>query len=327
MRTEFDNIYTLRPWKGDDGRSYYTDWIGRTKDSPQEALYTKLEWAEIDGVVAKYTHYRMPLINALLRNNLVYSLPRVVGSAPYSTALLQGSGLKLPFTHHSVFQRGRDNKVVRSLGPEGCPTLWLEASARRVAEELDEVCALGSAEHDIKGIDSCDMEVSVFDRGIPPAVLRAIEKLHRNKMYGQYIIAHGTVWDMHLDQDYAVRDHHKECTVRDRIAEMQPIAERPFRIDVQGCDRSMWVIQATTDVVRVVDALRPCALQFSPDDLRVVACMVPQVRKDHYGTTGIVRMVRSAEPLREDVPVAKQFLDETAEFDIPEPTILKKDQR
>jgi uncharacterized linocin/CFP29 family protein len=109
------------------------------------------------------------------------------------------------------------------------------------------------------------------------------------KHYGPWMLYCGLNWDPYMDDDY--KPTYNSTTLRQRLRDIDGI------IDVQTLDYipdySLLLVQQTTDVVRLVIGMDITTVQWESHggmqlNFKVMCVIVPQLRSDYYGNTGIV---------------------------------------
>ncbi len=107
--------------------------------------------------------------------------------------------------------------------------------------------------------------------------------------YGPWKLYFGLGWTAYLDADYSALKG--DITLRDRILKLDGITGLATLDFLTGFQ--VLLVQMTPEVARAVIAMRPQTLQWEEKGgmeihMKVMCVMVPQLRKDFYGNTGIV---------------------------------------
>lgn len=154
----------LRPWVGDDGRSYMT--VNRngkkvTELSHNVATLRKDEWKRLDEAIVKVARNRLRIVKDLNDNGLNISIPNGMGTTVFQTetqsdvepatismdGLRQGNrdrpnydiiSLPLPITHYDFKFSARQMQTSRN-GTTPLDTAMAEMAARKVAESIDQL--------------------------------------------------------------------------------------------------------------------------------------------------------------------------------------------
>lgn len=170
LANNFDTS-VLRPFVGDDGRSYISRNTGKLDDNGNpiaEALVTnagatlrKDEWEQIDDVVVKAARKRLKIVNWLRSSGLSVNIPNGFGTTVYQyerqsdisaarismDALAPGDNdrpvydlvnLPLPIIHKEVTMSSRQLATSRK-GNTPLDTSMLELAAIKVAEEAEKL--------------------------------------------------------------------------------------------------------------------------------------------------------------------------------------------
>ena len=120
-------------------------------------------------------------------------------------------------------------------------------------------------------------------------VLTMKQKSQQAMHFGPWILYGGLFWDPYFDDDY--KPTYNDMTLRQRLREIDGI------IDVRTVDyipdQSLLLVQQTTDVVRMVIGMDITTVQWESHggmqlNFKVLCVMIPQLRTDFYGNTGIV---------------------------------------
>jgi uncharacterized linocin/CFP29 family protein len=162
------NIGAMRPFIGDDNRSYITVYRGGRLDDPKSwvdkpiqtnATLRRDEWKQLDDVLLDVGRYNLGGIEDLRTNGLTFNLGNPMGTTvlewhDVSDAMeavvsmdgitrgrndrpnFQTNYLPIPIIHVDYEIKARELATSRSLG-NGLDTIDAERAARRVAEKLE----------------------------------------------------------------------------------------------------------------------------------------------------------------------------------------------
>ena len=218
--------------------------------------YTPDQWTKLDAIALKACDYRTSSLR-LLRDKASLTL---------DTSILANTTLSLPITHSDV----PADKVK--------DPVWLEAAGRRVGERLEKsllgVDNLGPGECQADGLCTAPGRITKILQGsFGDELYAAITLLKANKFYGPYIVLHGNSYDRWLDQD-ANDPEPVNRTVRQKLLDTISTVSHIQRADLLSA-KTIIVVQATNDVIRVVDALRPIVFEHN-GGLKVAAIQVVQ---------------------------------------------------
>lgn len=145
-------------------------------------------------------------------------------------------------------------------------------------------------------------------------VLAMRQQMYNNKFYGPFMIYHSNDWDTYLDNDYILTGGNVATqTLRQRLEGIEGIAG-VRRLDYLASSASTFsaapdritsanpftliMVQMTPDVCRAVTGMDITTVQWESVggmrlNFKVMAIMVPQLRADYYGRTGILHATTS----------------------------------
>lgn len=132
-------------------------------------------------------------------------------------------------------------------------------------------------------------------------ILQMRSQMYDNNYYGPFIIYYSTDWDVYLDEDYQIAGgNNPGQTLRQRIMAIDGISSlrRLDYLDSNTNPFSMLMIQMTSDVARAVIGMPLTTVQWDTKgglqrNFKVMTIMVPQVRSDFNGRTGILHATTS----------------------------------
>lgn len=221
----------------------------------------------------------------------------------------QLEGLPLPITHSDFWYSSRRLAVSRNTGTPLDTTMG-EAAGRRVAEQIEKTLigtiagatygvaasysnaptVFGYATHpdrllktDVTTPDGTNGATTVTD------VLTMIAQAAAAHYYGPFMLYHSTDWDKWLDDDYRATDSR---TLRQRLRQIDAITD-VRRLDFLTNTYTFLMVQMTSDVARAINGMDITTVQWETSggmrvNFKVMAIMVPQIRSDFNGNTGIV---------------------------------------
>jgi hypothetical protein len=127
-------------------------------------------------------------------------------------------------------------------------------------------------------------------------VLEMMQKSRVKKHYGPWKLYVSSAWDGYMDRDYSTS--YAGETLRSRLQKINGITgidtlDYLETVPGAGSGFVMILVQMTPEVVREVIGLELQTLQWETEGgleihYKVMCVMVPQLRKDFYGNTGIV---------------------------------------
>lgn len=142
-----------------------------------------------------------------------------------------------------------------------------------------------------EGITVADWTTSPNGANCVGDVLNAINTLQGDKKYGPYNLYVGTVMGNALQNDFSTTKG--DLTIMQRLEEIQA-GGRPLRIRTTDMmPAGKWaLVQMTSDVVEVVNGQSPTVIPWTSLDgftihNLVMAIMIPRVRSDYDGNSGI----------------------------------------
>lgn len=295
------------------------------------ATLRKDDWIQLDQAIVKAAKPRLRLVAELRGRGLTYNIPNGMGKTVLQTqsqsdireagismdALRETerdrpefelTNLPLPIIHKDFSFSLREIEASRN-GGSPLDTTTAELASRRVAE-LAEQLAIGTygtykfGGGLIYGLVNFPSRLTheltnPTDTGWVPAtlvreVLAMKQKSQDALHYGPWILFNSPAWDQYLDDDYSANKG--DNTLRERIAKIKDIADVVTLDYLPGYQ--MVLVQLTPDVIREVMGMDITTLQWETHgglmlNFKVMAIMVPQLRADFNGNTGVVHGVAS----------------------------------
>jgi uncharacterized linocin/CFP29 family protein len=289
------------------------------------ATLRKDDWITLDRAVVAAAKPRLKLVGALRAGGLTYTMPNGMASTVLQTEtqsdisgatismdglrksegdrpVFELSNLPLPLIHKDFSFSARQVMASRQ-GGSPLDTSTAELAARRVAEEAEKL-AIGTLGFQyggglIYGLVNFPSRLTKVltnpaSTGWTPKTTvlevldmrqKSIDALH----YGPWMLFVGTAWDAYLDADYS--DAKGDNTLRERIAKIQGINGVESLDYLSGYQ--MVLVQWTADVIREVIGMDVSTVQWESQggmqiNFKVMAILVPQLRGDITGKTGIV---------------------------------------
>lgn len=335
LNNGFD-VRALRPWVGDDGRSYIATNDGKGKACAvpllnAHATLRKDEWKVLDDAIVVAAKERLRAVADLRGAGLTFNIPNGMSKTVLETESVsditaatismdparQSEGdrpeydltnLPLPVIHKDFYFNARQVAVSRNQGTP-IDTTTAQLAARRVAEEAEKL-VIGVSTHDIKfgggqiygytnfpqRITSVDLIRPTDSSWTPKLFIQQILQMRQASIdarhYGPWVMYVAPNWDLYLDEDYS--EQKGDNTVRDRVKAINGISDIRTLDHMEDFD--IVLVQQTSDVARLVIGMDVTTVQWeSMGGMRlhykVMAIMVPQLRSDFYGKTGIVHAV------------------------------------
>lgn len=317
------NPSVLRSYIGKDGKPYIN--LNGKAQLVANATLRYDEWKYLDTVVAKAGRSRLNLVQFLiskglelkLGNGLASTVLQSQNASDITAAELSMAGdkqgqkdrpnietvsLPLPIAHKDFEISIRVLEASRKNG-DGLDLFTAELAARRVAE-LVEGMVLNGTTYPFGGgaIYGLTTQTSRNTQSMGTAwasdtgeniladVLTARDTLHADNHHGPYCLIASTNCEKPLDSDFKANS---DLTTRQRIKEVEGIEE------VLVCDQltasNAVLFELTPEVVRIVNGLEITTVEWESKggmifNFKVMAIMVPQVRADQDGKSGIVHI-------------------------------------
>lgn len=324
------NPMALKPWIGGDGRAYVTIMVnGQPKAVPtNNATLRKDEWVEMDKAILPASRIRLNGVADLYTRNLVYRLGNGLGKTvlEYETlseltaAEMSMDGvnrsqkdrpnydlgyLPLPIVHKDFSFNARVLAASRTTG-DPLDTTTGEQAGRVVAEKLESMLFNGAGSYTYAGgtiygyTDHPQRnEVTLAEQwdasgttgeDILADVIAMKQASIDSKHYGPWVlyvpVGYGTI----LDNDFKAAS---DKSIRSRIMEIDGITD--IKVSDTLTADNVILVQMTSDVIRIVEGMPLQTLEWSMEggmvhNFKVMAIMVPQIRADQYGNSGIVHL-------------------------------------
>lgn len=327
LANNFD-VDALRPYIGADGRSYITK-NGVAQPVANAATLRYDDWKMLDRAIIKAGRDEMRLVADIRGMGLQYVMPNGMGYTVLQTetqsditpATVSMDGVRrgesdrpefglnflpLPIIHKDFHFSARQIAASRN-GGSPLDTTNGELAARQVMEKAEAYVAgventYGYGGGNIHGFVNFPQRLSktmttpdgTNNATILTEVLEMIEQARYAKHRGPYYLYVSTNWDPWMENDYSTQ--YPNLSLRQRLKNVDKI------IDVRTADwlptdtYTMVLVQMTSDVVRIVVGMELTTVQWESHggmmrNFKVMTIMVPQLRADYNGNTGIVHGV------------------------------------
>ncbi len=317
----------LRPWIGDDGRSYMTiNQGGELVAVPtiNAALLRKDEWKQYDDAILRVQRDRLVGVNDLIARGLTYNIGNGLGktvleyedmndpgSANVSMdGLTRGQNdrpeyiiryLPLPIIHADFTINARFLAASRN-GNLPADTTMVEAATRRVLEKLEDMLFTDTTYAYGGGTIYSYLNhphVNTVTLGthwdasaktganIKDDVLNMMQASITAGFRGPWMLYIPTEYQTAMGEDY---NTNYPKTVRQRLLEMEGL------LDIKVADRmptdKVVLVQMTSDVVRLVQGLGVTPVEWDSQggmvhDYKVMTIQVPQIRSDQNNKCGV----------------------------------------
>ena len=291
------------------------------------ATLRKEEWKILDDAIIIAAKERLRVVADLRGRGLVYNIPNGMGKTVLESESMgditgatismdparESEGdrpeydlvnLPLPVIHKDFYFNARQVATSRNSGA-GIDTTMAQLAARRVAEEAEKL-TLGVLPTftygggTIYGLTNFPSRVTTVDLTgptetgwTPQTLIQELLSMRQasedNHHYGPWSLYTSPAWDQYLDDDYSTLKG--DSTLRQRIGAINGIGATTTLDYLTGFQ--MILVQMTSDVIRMVIGMDITTLQWETLggmrlNFKVMAIMVPQLRADFNGQTGIV---------------------------------------
>lgn len=292
------------------------------------ATLLKDEWIKLDEVVVKAALPGLKAVADLRGRGLTYNIPNGlastvlqsqaqsdIGPATVSMDGLADNGgdrpvynltnLPLPIIHRDFSFSARQIAVSRK-GNMPLDLSTAELAARKVAEGAEQMLigsgptiAYGGGQ--IFGYTNFPQRITkalhdpTASGWVPRTLLLdvlSMRQLSTNKLhYGPWILYISRAWDSVIDDDLSIYKGSTGDTLRNRLKEIDGITDVVTLDFLKGYD--MVLVQTTPEVVREVVGMDITTVQWESHggmqvNFKVMCILVPQLRADYNGNTGIV---------------------------------------
>ena len=291
------------------------------------ATLRKDEWKILDEAIVMAAKERLRVVADLRGAGLVMNIPNGMGKTVLQTESVsditaatismdparKGEGdrpeydlvnLPLPVIHKDFYFNARQIATSRNIGASIDVTTG-QLAARRVAEEAEKLVLGTAASYSygggtIYGLTNFPSRItqvltSPEDTGWTPAVtvqeVLAMRQASQDHLhYGPWVLYNSPSWDQYLDDDYSSLKG--DATLRERLKKITGITD--VRVaDYLGSGFQLILVQQSSDVIREVIGMDITTVQWEEEggmrlNFKVMAILVPQLRADFNGNTGVV---------------------------------------
>jgi len=209
--------------------------------------------------------------------------------------------LPLPIVHKDFSFSARQVMASRN-GGSPLDTSMAELAARQVAEEIERLTLGVSSSYSYGGgtIYGLTNFTSRLTKTLTAPtgsnhpttvaeVLDMIKKAQDAFHFGPYNLYYSPAWSLHMDDDYSTAKGDNTLKERlEKIGSINMVAQADHLTGTTIC-----LVQQTSDVIRMVNGMDITTVQWESNggmqlNYKVMAIMVPQLRADSNGNTGIV---------------------------------------
>jgi uncharacterized linocin/CFP29 family protein len=297
-----------------------------TPTNNANATLLRLEWTLLDEVVVRAALPRLRAVADVRGRGLQMTIPngmaktvlQTQAQSDISPASISMDGisdsvsdrpvynltnLPLPILHKDFQFSARQLAVSRN-GNMPLDLSMAELSARRVAEEAEQLLLGVMGQYEFGGgliygftnfpsritktLNSPLLSAWVARTTLLDVLaMRLLSQQHLH--YGPWVLYVSLAWDQYLDDDLSI--YKGDLTLRDRLRRIDGIEDVVTLDYLNGYD--MVLVQMTTDVVREVVGMDITTVQWETHggmqlNFKVMCILVPQLRADFNGNTGIV---------------------------------------
>lgn len=320
------NVNVLRPFMDKDGRAYVNNSSpGGKPVLVNNATLRREEWLALDTAVVGAARRRLIGVQDLYSRNLVYRLSNGLGSTVLETTVMSDTTdaeismdgavrmkkdrpdftpgyLPLPLIHKDFQLDIRTLTASRNKG-QALDTIQAESAARKVAEMAEFLLfngynsfafgggtLYGYTDHPQRNIYT--LEASWTDSSATgETMLRDVIAMTQasidDRHYGPWVLYVPTGYSAPLSEDFKANS---DKSVRSRLMEVNGILD--IRVADFLEDDNIVLVEMSTDNVRMVEGLSIQTVQWATEggmilNFKVMAIMVPQIRADYDGRSGI----------------------------------------
>lgn len=288
------------------------------------ATLRKDDWIQLDTAVIKAAKPRLNAVADLRGGGLEYNIPNGMGKTsleyeaqsdvgPASISmdgiregdsdrpLFDLRNLPLPIIHKD-FQFSARQVMASRNGGSPLDVTGAELAGRRVAEEVEKLTLGESASYAFGGgaiygyknfpsrLTKTLTAPTTSNQAVTVAeVLDMKQRSINNNYYGPWILYFSPAWGAYMGADYSASKG--DNTLQERLAKIDGITQVKQADYLTGT--TLLLVQQTSDVARIVNGMDITTVQWESHggmqlNFKVMAILVPQLRDDYSGQTGIV---------------------------------------
>ena len=322
------NINSIRPWIGQDGKSYMTlIKNGKPVAVPVvNATLRKDEWKQYDQAILKAAQERLIGIADLESKGLVYNVANGlgktvleyedIGDITAAEVNMDGASktkgdrpnydikyLPLPIISKDFQINLRALTASRNTG-DALDTTMAEMAAREVAEKAEDILFNGLSAYtfgggtirgyrDFANRNTYSLTAHWNDSAATGATMLADliamkQAAINDKHYGPYVLYIPTAYEASIDDDFKANS---DKSIRQRLLEVGGITN--IRVADKMTADNILLVEMNSSTVRLVKGLAITTVEWQSEGgmihhYKVMAIMVPQIRADQNGNCGIV---------------------------------------
>ena len=295
------------------------------------ATLRKDDWKLLDDAIIKVSKPRLKAVGDLRSAGLTFTIPNGMAKTVLETETVSDIGpasvsmdgtreneddrpvfelgnLPLPIIHKDFHFSSRQIAVSRN-GGSPLDTTSAELAARRVAEEAEKLLLGNSTVADqyafgggviygysdfpnkITGVLSLPTDSGWNGERFLGEVLTMKQQSQAAYHYGPWILYVAPNWDRYLDDDFKAAS---DKSIRSRVKEVDGLQD--IKTLDYLTDYDVILVQQTSDVVRMVIGMDITTVEWDTigglrKNFKIMAILVPQLRADQLGNSGIVYAV------------------------------------
>jgi uncharacterized linocin/CFP29 family protein len=289
------------------------------------ATLRKDEWEILDEAIISAAQKRLTVVGGLRGAGLTYNIPNGMGKTILETETVGDIteatvsmdpireseydrpeydlvSLPLPVIHKDFYFSARQIATSRNSGAS-IDVTTAQLASRRVAEEAEKLVlgtggAFSYGGGSIYGLTNFPSRITKVltapTTSNQATIMREVLAMRQasidNNYFGPWVLYVSSAYGLFLDDDYSATKG--DNTLRERIKMIDGISDIRTA-DYLGTGYHMILVQQTTDVIRMVMGMDITTVQWETNggmriNFKVMAIMVPQLRADFNGHTGIV---------------------------------------
>ena len=289
------------------------------------AVLRQDEWELLDSTLIEIARQRLILVGDLMSAGLRYNLANALGvtrvewetisdmtaaeinmSGLAETAMdrvnFELTGIPIPIVSKDFFINARVLAASRTTG-QPLDTTQVALATRLVTEKIEDLVVNGGfsagaqgtiygyTNHGDRNTGSVTASWSLAGTSGENIVSDAIEMMgvaHADKMFGPYNVYTPAAAFVNLADDYKANS---DRTILERLQAIPTI--RAVKPSDNMTTSNVVMVQMTSDVVDIIDGIQPVVIQWESKggmqmNFKVMAIMVPRIKSDQDGKSGIV---------------------------------------
>ena len=318
----------LRPFLGEKGGAFINNHDNSGVIPTTNALLRKDEWLQLDKTVIDIARNRLGAVSDLVSRGLVYNIPNGLGTtvlqwedvSDMTSAEIDMDGvtrgknsrlnfelrsLPLPITHKEFQINIRTLTASRNMG-QPLDTMQAAVCSRKISESNEQalftgISGLTFAGGSVYGYlnapnrNQVSLAKSWSASGttgseILADVLAMKQASLNSKRYGPWVLYIPTGYEVILDDDFKTNS---DKSVKTRILEVSGI--QSIKVSDYLTADNVVLVEMSPDVVRMVIGMNPTVVDWGEqggmiNHFKVMSIMVPQVRYDQNGSSGITHL-------------------------------------